>query len=189
MTFDEYDIYSFLIFIRRHLSRRSFPLVIEFADSVAHRERDQGKIYDNIKNSISSDYSIIDGHVVGYHGYDIQSWNDEWQRVLNRFGIVSNNRMIREITFCIFSLFQETKYKSNGRIIGKIKLLFNYGHSEIALLTSECTDESLLVVFAKLDNVKIYKKDIFLDDSVETYRENGVLKMRNSLGIICEITD
>lgn len=87
--FDEYDILGFLIFIRRHLSDGKYPYIKEFADLVAHRKRNQGKILDAISGAIKNQYQLIPGtaHVQGYVGMQYVDWEKEWQELGHEFDI------------------------------------------------------------------------------------------------------
>lgn len=68
-------------------------------------------------------------------------------------------------------------------------MFVNPDHNQIDLCTSEGTTSSLMVCFAKLDNVEIKQKliEVFDNMPAETVRENGILKLKNKKGIICEI--
>lgn len=47
-SFTEFDIYGFLIVIRRHIGDKKYRLIREFCHLVAHRTRDKGMIMDAI---------------------------------------------------------------------------------------------------------------------------------------------
>ena len=59
-SFAEYDILGFLIFIRRHLNKDNV-YIREFADLIAHRERDRGIVVDCITASIEKRDICIEG--------------------------------------------------------------------------------------------------------------------------------
>lgn len=189
--FDEYDIYSFLILIRDHIPNGSFQIFKEYADAVAHRKKDKGMIIDNIKLCINNNYETKDGKVIkGYKSFSIKSWNTQLKELLKYFNIVSDKKIIKEITLCIFSLFQELRFVDvNNQNVGKLVLFVNPDRNQIDLCTSEGTTNSLMVCFAKLDNVEIKQKLIEVFDNLpaEAIRENGILKLKNKKGIICEI--
>ena len=189
--FDEYDIYAFLILIRDHIPNGKYQIFKEYADAVAHRKKNKGIMIDNIKTCIKNNYETINGtKVKDYHGFSIESWNSQLKDLMNNFNINVNKLIIKELTLCIFSLFQELIFvdESNNKI-GKLVMLVNPDHNQIDLCTSEGTTNSLMVCFAKLDNIIITQDFFEVINNIpsEVVREKGVLKLKNSKGTICEI--
>ena len=124
-TFDEYDILSFLIFIRRHLSDDKHHNIKEFAHLITHRERDRGKVNICIVTAIENDYQTEhDGRtVVGYNGMNYDDWGREWKDIGIKFDINYDDEIIEELTLCVFSQAQFTFYKDEkGRESGKLEL-------------------------------------------------------------------
>ena len=124
-TFDEYDILGFLIFIRRHLSDDKHPNIKEFAHLIAHWERDRGKVNNCIITAIENNYQTErDGRtVVGYNGMNYDDWVREWEDIGIKFDINFDDKIIEELTLCVFSLAQFTCYKDEkGRGSGKLEL-------------------------------------------------------------------
>lgn len=188
--FDEYDIYGFLIFIRRHLPKGQLQLVHEFSDTVAHSERDEGLILANLKVAKANNYQTKDGRkVIGYNGYKPKTWNNEWKKLMNLFHISVNSIILKELTVCLFSLFQEVNYVDENGKVGKLGLFINPDHDQISIYTSEGKSNSYMVCFAQLKNIKIQQrlKVFFEATPAETCRENGILKLKNDKGIICEV--
>ncbi len=146
--FDEYDIYGFLILIRNYLPKKELRLVHEFADNVAHRERDQGLVFENLKNCRLNKYQTKDGKkVIGYIGYKPKTWNNEWKKLMNLFRISINSIILKELTVCLFSLFQEVNYVDENGKIGKLGLFINPDHNQISIYTSEEKSNSYMVCF------------------------------------------
>lgn len=77
-SFDEYDILGFLIFIRARI--RSYKLVLEFCDLIAHRERNQGYVMHCIRVAIEANYEFAKKSmaVKGYNGIRWEQWKAEW---------------------------------------------------------------------------------------------------------------
>lgn len=189
--FDEYDIYGFLILIRRHLPKGQLQLVHEFSDTVAHRERNEGLILANLKIAKENNYQTKDGRkIIGYNGYKPETWNSEWKKTMKLFNIAVDKTILKELTVCIFSLFQEVSYVDENGAVGKLKLIINSDCNQLSLCTYEGYSDSPFVAFAKLDNVKIEQSlydFLHCGFPAETSREDGILKLKNEIGLICEI--
>lgn len=186
--FDEYDILGFLIFIRGHLDRCStYTYIREFADLIAHRNRNKGIILECIKVCIENNYQTEKNNrtVVGYHGLDRDEWVRQWMQLGEKFDISIDENMIREITLCIFSLAQHTQYDNHAGISGKVSL-FQGNDRCLALATSSGTPDSLYVCFAKLEDIDFVRNFSagYIEKPVETVRENGNLRLRDEDGYI-----
>lgn len=93
--FDEYDILGFLMLIREHIRKsKSYPCILEFADLIAHHERDQDLVFDAIKTAIENGYKTSDGkRVIDYKGIDETTWKSEWNQLLTELNISVNKRL------------------------------------------------------------------------------------------------
>ena len=79
-AFDEFDILGFLIFIRSFIYKNSkYKLIEEFADLVAHRERNQGIAMKCIANAIDNKYlcKANSKEIEGYNGIDEDEWKNQ----------------------------------------------------------------------------------------------------------------
>lgn len=187
-AFDEYDILGFLIFIRRHLRDALYPNIKEFANLIAHRERDRGHVNDCIVTAIKNEYETEqDGKkVVGYQGMDYDVWVKEWKKFGREFDITFEDNTIEELTLCVFSLAQYTKYTDgNGAGSGRIDLFIGKDNS-IALTTTEGKSDSLYICFSKFGNFKLCREIPagHLRNPVEAVRVDGKLRLRDSIGYI-----
>jgi hypothetical protein len=117
--FDEYDILGFLIFIRRHIDSSRYLLIMEFAHLVAHRGRDRGKVMSAIEGAIKNSYEQEPGckSIKGYHGMHFEDWEAEWKSFGKEYDINLTDELILDITVCIFSLTQYTKYEAKMVLI------------------------------------------------------------------------
>lgn len=191
--FDEYDIHSFLIFIRRHIPTDNFNLIHEISDTIAHTEKDRGIIHDNIEKCINTNYKKEGGRgIIGYNGCPIESWNKEWKKLMDYFNILVDELILKEITLCIYSLLQDIEYVTKDKAdnkIGKLRLIINPEYSEILLCTTENHPYSFLVCFTKLADIDLNQtfNEFIKCKPSETFREQGILKLRNEKGIVCEI--
>lgn len=187
-TFDEYDILGFLIFIRRHLSYKEYPYITEFAHLIAHRERDRGKVYDCIITAIKNEYQTEKNGrtVVDYNGMNYAEWVREWKDIGHKLDIDFTDNVLEDLTLCVFSLAQFSCYKDKeGRESGKLELFVGRDNS-LALMTTEGNSDSLYICFSKFGSFKLCRKIPagHLKNPVETVRENGKLRLRDSEGFI-----
>ena len=146
---------------------------------------------DNIKACIKNNYKTINGtKVKDYHGFSIESWNNQLKSLMNSFNIKTNKLIIKELTLCIFSLFQELIFvdDSNNKI-GKLVMLGNQISNELFLCTSEIDNDFSMVCFTKQNNIIIMQEflEIVKYAPSEVIREDGVLKMKNIKGTVCEV--
>lgn len=185
-TFDEYDILGFLVFIRWHLGDNQ-KYIRDFADLMAHREREWGLAVRCIKSAIENQYQTESGgkKVKGYHGIDYRIWSNEWKELGLEQNIVMNDEIIQEITLCVFSLAQHTEYNDQRNHVGKMDL-FQCKDNSLALTTSENKSDSLFVCFAKSPAFNFVRELSagYLRKPVETVRENGKLRLRDEDGYI-----
>lgn len=189
-TFDEYDIYGFLILIREHIPKGTLDLIHEFADTIAHRKKDKGIIINNIKNCIKNKYATINGKkVIGYNAYSKERWSKEWKKVMDLFNIKITKIILKEISVCVFSLFQNVEYTYENQEVGHLRLLINPDSNEIYLCTSATLEGSYLVCFTKIDNIVVQQNasNIINSGPCEALRKDGVLQLENENGIICKI--
>lgn len=190
--FDEYDILGFLIFVRERINKSRCEFIREFADLIAHRNRNQGIIRENIVNSINNLYEANRNNAVkGYHGIKWKSWLNEWKILGNKIGInflQDNQKLIKEITICIISLAQDTKYKDKDVIIGKVKVFID-GNKNLCLITTENRSDSLSICLMQCGPFKdiVDENDGFLDYPLETKRENKKLCLYHNNKKILEI--
>ena len=186
--FDEYDILGFLIFIRRHLDDNKHANIKEFSHLVAHSERDRGHVNDCIVTAIEKQYKTEQGSkkVVGYHGMNYDDWVKEWKDVGTKFDITFADNTFEELTLCVFSLAQFTKYNDlKGRGSGTMEL-FIADDNSLLLTTTEGNRDSLYVCFSTFGCFKPCREISagYLRNPVEAVRIDGKLRLRDSEGYI-----
>lgn len=189
--FDEYDILGFLIFIRNYIkSDGIYPLIVEFTDLIAHRERCIGIVMNCIKNAIDNNYACYKGtsEVCGYTGIQEEDWRNEWIIFGKEYGIKINEDIIREITLCIYSLGQKTQYNDKNSHAGRIELYIEKNTGTIGLLTTEGNKDSFFVCFSKYQGYEItecYESHIPNKEILYTNRNcNSQLELRNDTGVV-----
>lgn len=190
--FDEYDILGFLIFIREQVDKKKCQFIHEFADLIAHRCRNKGIIKENILRSISNDYLCNkDGYVKEYNGIKWEIWVNEWKILgehINFDFTKDNKKILKQITVCIISLAQDTKYYDKNVIIGKVKPCID-GKKYLCLITTEDKSNSKMVCLMKCGPFKdiIYENHGFFDYPLETKREDNNLCLYYNENKILEI--
>ncbi|MCM1121188.1 MAG: hypothetical protein NC416_01255 [Eubacterium sp.] len=178
--FDEYDILGFLIFIRRHIEKE-YTYISEFANLIAHRERDKAIVMRCISSAIDNQYQTKkDGKtVIGYFGMRYETWVNEWKNLARQYNFSLDKNIIKEITICVFSLAQYTNYDDNHGHTGHIELFMGKDNS-LGLITVGNKPESLYICFAKCDNL-MFKKELsagHFKEPIKTERMNGDLKIK-----------
>lgn len=175
-SFEEYDIYGFLILIRNYIKQRKskYKYLNEFCDLVAHRKRDRGIIMDSICVMIEKKYYITQkGYINDFNILDNNTWVNEWQKLSKALKLSLTNNNINEITMCIFSLVQNTKY-DNKKHHGYVKLLVDM-NSNIYLVCTVGNVNSKMVAFAKYKNCisNISNNKLLIKDPVLITRDKS----------------
>ena len=174
-SFTEYDMYGFLIIIRRHIYKiKSYELIIEFCDLVAHRTRDRGMIMKAICQMSEKKKNI--------KFIDNIEWKKEWRMLSRKLKLNLTDRNIDEITMCIYSLCQNTVYNNKKnpeyarKHIGYVKLIVDINNN-ICLGITAGRKKSKFRGFAKYKNCidGINNDKIFLDDFILVRNEQGHL--------------
>ncbi len=186
--FDEYDIIGFLILIRRHLDKNVTPFLCDFADGIAHRERNKGVAYNNIHKAYGNNFTINpDGTIKDFYGISNIAWENELNDISIRFNIKITPIVQSEILLCIISIFQYTLF------IDKKNQSFN-GRHEISISDNGklhfCLANHFFICYAKLENAvaELKYRNKILEKPIETFRKNGTLYLRDEDGIILKVS-
>lgn len=175
LTFDEQDVYSFLIFVRDHIKgrKKEFKCILDLGDTIAHRHRNQGAAMNCISAAIENNYAQMPNSnaIRGYNGIEYNTWEKEWIILGKDIGICFDTRTIRDISICVLSLLQFSVYNDEKEHYGVIKLMLT-GSNQICACTTEGTDKSIFIVFFVVDNVKCFR------DSNKPEIENAVIAVR-----------
>lgn len=186
--FTEYDIIGFLILIRAYISEKDYPILCDFANNIAHRNRNRGKVYDNILNSNKECYEkdengnatirkkdndkpifyeeTVDKKVKGYDGIEYDEWFNECEKMAKEHEIKITKTIAKELLICIFSLLQKTKIEKyckekeeNIQIDATLEL--NIGKNSIGLYTVDNSWENgERVCFMEIKNITIFEENI-----------------------------
>lgn len=127
-NFDENDVYGFYIFIRNYLDKiqGKYPWIAEWADLIAHRPRNQGKVFWNIKNAEKNNYTVLEGTriIKGYKGMAEGVLEKEFYRLFKKLGYEISKQIQKELVLCTFSIVNFSQYKIGGssKKIGQVRL-------------------------------------------------------------------
>ena len=146
-SFDEYDILGFLILVRRLIRNiNEYNGILEFADLIAHRERDRGQAFEAMDHAIKKHYATYDGKtVIGYEGITQEEWKKAWKKLCSELSIPYSKRLLDEITLCVCSLAHGSIYQKADRYLGKMYVAID--SETVALVTTEGKKDSLSVGF------------------------------------------
>lgn len=183
-SFDEYDILGFLIFIRKYIENNiGLETIHDFSNLIAHRKRDRGIALKAIENAIKNKYETMskDMRVKDYNGIQYSEWEKEWYKLGEKFNIKFTDKIIYEITICVFSITQFTEYESEDRkYFGRIELFKS--KRSMFLATTEGKDNSLYINFfiLPINSSQKLEKEKFhpVLEPIETIRIDGELKIR-----------
>lgn len=123
--FDFSTVKSFLIYVREYIKDNNNQLALEIADTVAHGDRDNGLVFKNLKTSIDNNYQLNKfGKVDRYHGIQEKEWYNYWSKFFKQFNITLNKDSLYEVSLCLVSILQNTKYE----IKDDMKKIISTGH-------------------------------------------------------------
>lgn len=185
--FDEYDIIAFLIIIRPYLEIKDTPLVLDFANGVAHRKRDKGNAFTSLMSAAQNNYELDKNRKVkNYNGINNEKWKKEWFNISNQFNIKITPIIISEITLCIFSIAQLTEFEYNESEIKKNPEYEKYkGRFELLIDDNSnlhlSTFDGKGVCYGRLDDIEVENgfKNKFFFEPVETIRINKKLYLQS----------
>ncbi len=182
--FNELDILGLLIFLRSYTEgcKRKYPYLREFMDLIAHRKRDRGSIMDNLINVKKNNYQLDKNKkLVDVKGIKESEWKTEIEDLLSDFNINSNDKIIKEITLCIYVLANNTEYEKivDGILYkGEVTIIVDKKNSNIGLSYTESSDKPHCC-FALYGKYKFTNEsnDILLKDDIELKRKYKVMSL------------
>lgn len=198
-SFDETDLFAFLILIRSHVSDADQKYIADFADLIAHRKRNQGIASNAIADAIFYGYNEINVNgrkvVKGYQGIDTDKWKAEWVRIGKRFNYDFDDRTISEITLCMLSILQFTKHEAKvctswwkfwnkSKVKGMIFLLQS-DDGQLSASTLENGKDFPYINFFLLKGLnfkKLYSCRLIEDPVIAVRAADGTLVLQNNKG-------
>ena len=199
--FDEHDVFSFYILIRSHLEKSEkydknnkhgnykYKWIGEFGHLIAHRERDQGAIYDNIMSALNNGYQTIAGSkkILGYNGIADGELENELSNLFGELGHTVTPQIIDEVILCTFSILQYAKYVNRAsNIIGEVRLFQHKSGLGLYTVGNIKNGHEPWVCMAKL-NGHFMEREFsagYIDKPVEVVRSNGRLAIKYDGNII-----
>jgi len=188
-TFDEKDVYAFLILCRNRSEDNS--CLHELADFIAHRDTNQGFIKDYLEETRHK-FEKLGKMKPAIRIEDVFSFREIKNGVnnvladcgLNGFA----NEKINDFVTCLISILQQVKVTDNGRDIGK--LFFAISNKQIILMaeveivqTEKKTNAVFPVLTANNSYAPLKKQDkfdtpyFFADDVIEITNLVGKLEI------------
>lgn len=184
--FDESDIYAFLILMRNEFEKDSW--LFELSNLIAHRERDRGFVFNNLKSANESYFylplSEWDDHQRQSRKvlFDFQSINNEdflksFNKAIRKFDYSEiSEHQIYDILLCIFSLMQFSKYESDYNYYGTLQIMIT--ENEVSINTY-LNEKSPMICMGLINNVYTKSNIEFIhvsDKPIEVLRdENDIL--------------
>lgn len=179
--FDEDDIYEFYIFIRNYLkcSKTKYKWIQEWGNLIAHREREQGTVLENMKNAISNNYAVIEGtnQIKGYNGMEEGELEREFSDLFKGEGYTLSAQALKEIKLCTFSIVNFSRYKlsdKSGRI-GQVRLFQTKNGLALYSHAGERSEAYIGLSILKGNYIKNGFPCGFIDKPVEIRRKNKEL--------------
>ncbi|WP_043982267.1 hypothetical protein [Priestia megaterium] len=195
-TFDEKDVYAFLILIRNQ--SKGIKCINELADFIAHRDKDRGLIKEYLDltqqkfNNFGKEDMVIEIKEV----FSFKEIKAGVNKILQEIGLEGlSNEKINDLLTCIISILQHVKITDGKgrREIGK--LYFSISNKQISLLgkvkmsyQGELIDIVFPVLSVKNNYIKLEKQGkqdtpiIFTDDIIEVVNKKGTLEFIKSNG-------
>ncbi|QTE71893.1 hypothetical protein JRC49_03400 [Clostridiales bacterium FE2011] len=185
-SFDEFDLIGLFIFIRSIIQKGSYANIYDICDTIAHRERDQGKATTGIKKIIQNHYRTKSHNEIhslgnsqklqGANGINEETWKKEWKKFGKNYNIKINDSIIQDISLCVLSLLQDVQLQDDQYTsIASLKIV--KAQNELSVAITEGRAESPFVVFFKVCAATEPFPDGPIDDAIYTIRENGKLKL------------
>ena len=163
-TFDQYDIYAFLIFIREYLPKGQCEFLRDIGDMIAHRNRNKGKAIDTMKKYIDNNK---------YSGCSYKTLSAQIKSACNTFNIAIDKIAIREIILCIIALSNHVEHKNEN-----VNMQFRVVRGEdnkLGLISA--TDDEWICYMEYLPKVSFTTERIVLEP-FEALRENGEIILK-----------
>jgi DNA integrity scanning protein DisA with diadenylate cyclase activity len=159
-VFNEKDVYMLLILLRRHANKKS-P-VFEFANFVAHREKDRGYIHEYVrdKKHILDRLGKINATLVIQPVFTLEDIKKSFNDVLKSLDKQElSEEVIRDMTLCTIVLLQDVRLvDKKNRSIGNLSIGIN--KETISLLgqiaVKNDKNETVFCVFPALEVPNIY---------------------------------
>ena len=179
-SFDESDIFGFYIFIRNYPEKiKGCEWIREWADLIAHRIRDRGKVFENIEKAYYNNCEKIEGSnmIKDYRGMPEGTLEKEFRTLFSELGYDISDEALKEIVLCTFSIANFTEYRKDSKsdILGQVRIWQT--KDGLGLVTHIQNKENALVWLAGLKGDFMDTQCIAgdLEKPIRVERENGKL--------------
>lgn len=178
--FDEKDIFAFLILIRRFCTKyEDLNLIKEISDSIAHRVRNKGNVFNNSKNAKEAfDKNVYSRPNVDfeYDGFQIEEVYKQLNLLLSKLNYdkISMN-IFEEIYLCVFSILQFSKYQNEKGYYGTLRIFII--KKEIALISYFSKDRPCICCGKLSDKYTNCDELLFSDIPITVIRKGKKLKI------------
>lgn len=172
-TFEETDILGFLILMRRHLDKGSYPVLHDLGDFIAHRERNRGDAVDDAGALYSAFESSNPNLLFAQKEAIFRAFNPEHicdgqiqaelNHLFNELGYSGTKaEVLDEIALFIFSILQQAKFKNKSQsylgkfVLGQNQTKPELGHPPVMFITLKIkpsTPETPIFNYAALPNL------------------------------------
>lgn len=132
-TFDEKDVYAFLILIRNQ--SKGYQCINELSDFIAHRDKDRGYIKNYLKETKSKFENIgkKDDVIVIEEVFSFKEIKSGVNGILKQIGFEElTNEQINDFILCIISILQQVRITHKNKVIGHLE--FAISSKKIQLL-------------------------------------------------------
>lgn len=190
-TFDEKDVYAFLVLIRNH--NKDIRWISELTDFVELRDKYKGYIKDYLFETTKR-FASIGQTKAAFKIYDVFSFKEirsGLNKVLADCQVEElTNEQVNHFVTCIISILQQINIRDeNNRIIGK--LFFAFSTKQVLLMAEISFAQNLFkktnavfpVLTAKNRYIEVKRQDkydtpyLFADDIVDVSSQGGKLEM------------
>jgi hypothetical protein len=147
--FDERDVFAFLILLRPH-SKMHTP-VYEFANFIAHREKDRGHIRDYLHETKTklANLGKVSSILVIKPVFSVAEIGDSLNEVLGKIQLGAlTGKQVQVIVLCIISLLQHVRIVEKSGEVGR--LVFGITKSDVILLGRVSIKDKVWAVFPAL---------------------------------------
>ena len=193
-TFNEYDVMGFLILIREYIpenklndTNKYYMSIKDFADGIAHRKRNKGKIFNSFKEAKDNDYCSYDNSpmIKGVNGFNYNYYLEAWRKIGQYFEINMSDKIIKDIMVCVCSLLQftiyETSTENDCERFGRLCLLINNDQLDLCIIPHDKAKP--FICYLLIENINDYlldheyKWNQSVNAPFTTIRKNGQLKL------------
>ncbi len=176
MLFDEYDVMGFLILIRNQELKEYSPVLYDFSNIVAHRDRTKGIVFNAMNSAFKYGYKLnLKGKVTGFTSPSIQSVISEIKQIADQYMITATKDFIMEFILCLMSIGQHVVCEENQRFLCKLELMQGADNTLALIAMGSEASVCYLHYNYKVDFKQTYSAG-WIRDAIEMIRVNGKLE-------------